>query len=299
MRMPSAVRAFVLFGAFFAAFGKGAPGAVALRAAEDLPWMGSAASLRPGHARIYECRKVETAPRIDGFLTDPAWETAAPAQPLADVVTGAPARLRTRFRAVWDDSGFYVGISAEEPDVWGTLTRHDSLLYEENNLEIFFDPGGDSRNYVELEFNALNTVWDLIMDRPYGEDGEADNGFSLPGLDHAVQVYGTLNHGGDEDRGWTLEVKIPWEGLRRADVENPPTAGTEWPFNVTRVEWRRVKGADGRYVRDPAMKLSWKAPEAASHEENMSWSHIGRIHFHLLDRWGRIRFVAPPGENGR
>ncbi len=55
----------------------------------------------------------------------------------------------------------------EEPRPWAELTLHDSVIYKENDFEVFIDPDGDNHNYYEIEINALGTVWDLFLAKPY------------------------------------------------------------------------------------------------------------------------------------
>ena len=43
----------------------------------------------------------------------------------------------------------------EEPDLWGTLTARDSVIFHDNDFEVFIDPDGDTHAYYELEVNAL------------------------------------------------------------------------------------------------------------------------------------------------
>ena len=54
-------------------------------------------------------------------------------------------------------SYFYIAAELEEPDVWATLTQHDSVIFHDNDFEVFLNPTGDTRNYFEFEINALNT----------------------------------------------------------------------------------------------------------------------------------------------
>jgi len=35
------------------------------------------------------------------------------------------------------------------------------------HTQIFLDPDGDNHLYYEIEINALGTVWDLLMAKPY------------------------------------------------------------------------------------------------------------------------------------
>ena len=54
---------------------------------------------------------------------------------------------------------------ATDADAWATLTERDAPLYEEETVEIFFDPAGDLQSYFEIEVNPLNTVLDLVLRR--------------------------------------------------------------------------------------------------------------------------------------
>ena len=42
---------------------------------------------------------------------------------------------------------------------------------------MFIDPDGDNHLYYEFEINALNTVWDLLLPKPYRDGGPALNGW--------------------------------------------------------------------------------------------------------------------------
>ena len=54
---------------------------------------------------------------------------AAPkSTPFVDIVTGEPAWFDTRVAMLWDDDYLYFGFTAEETDVWGTLTERDSKI---------------------------------------------------------------------------------------------------------------------------------------------------------------------------
>ena len=105
---------------------------------------------------------------------------------------------------LWDDQYLYVAAELEEPHVWATLTEHDSVIFHDNDFEVFLNPSGDGLNYFEFEINALNTSWDLFLPKPYREGGKADNSWDIPGLRTAVHVNGTLNDPRDTDRGWTV-----------------------------------------------------------------------------------------------
>ena len=125
----------------------------------------------------YLCPRVEIPPVIDGRVDDPAWEKAPWTGEFLDIEGPAKPRPRlgTRARMVWDDEYFYVAARMEEPHVWATLTERDAVIYHDNDFEIFIDPDGDNHRYYELEINALGTVWDLFLVRPYRDGGPAVN----------------------------------------------------------------------------------------------------------------------------
>ncbi len=182
---------------------------------------------------------------------------------------------------LWDGRAFYIGAELQEPHLWGTLIRHDAVIFHDNDFEVFIHPDGDGREYYELELNALNTTWDLLLPRPYRDGGKADNSWEIRGLKTAVRVYGTLNDPRDTDRGWTIEIALPWEALGEfAHRPAPPRDGDAWRVNFSRVEWR-TDVVDGKYVKRPGLK-----------EDNWVWSPQGAINMHMPEKWGFFEFRA-------
>jgi hypothetical protein len=186
---------------------------------------------------------------------------------------------------LWDDDYFYVGAELEEPHVWGTLTEHDSVIFQDNDFEVFIDPDGDNHNYYEIEINALNTVWDLRLVKPYRDGGPALNEWEIPGLKTAVHVDGSLNDPSDRDRGWSVEMAFPWAVLAEyARCPAPPRDGDRWRVNFSRVEWR-TEIVDSRYKKVEGRP-----------EDNWVWSPQGVIDMHRPERWGYVQFsTAEPG----
>jgi hypothetical protein len=204
----------------------------------------------------YSARRVEQRPAIDGNLEKEPWRSASRSSRFVDLVSGAPGLLDTRIAALWDDEALYLGFWAEEPRVRARLTERDSFLWMENDVEVFV--GGDDC-YYELQVNALGTVYEVLYvwqdayrssDRfvRAGLDLAARNvdvlgGFQdasrhgrhprgkrwafmdwdLPGLRSSVRVDGTINDDSCVDRGWTVELALPWSGLA------PLCTGRPWP----------------------------------------------------------------------
>jgi len=233
--------------------------------------------------RSYVAARAAVAPAIDGTLDDAAWEATPWTDEFVDIEGDArPAPThRTRAKMLWDDTCFYIAAQLDEPDVWATIRDHDAVIFQDNDFEVFVDPDGDNHHYYEFEMNALNTGWDLFLPKPYKDGGKADDAFELAGLRTAVAVQGTLNDPGDTDRGWSVEIAIPWASLREVTHRNlPPKDGEQWQIGFSRVEWEH-EIVDGTYRRVPGKP-----------EYNWVWSPTGVIDMHRPERWGVIQFHA-------
>jgi hypothetical protein len=242
------------------------------------------------HPKGYVCYRAPAPVVIDGDLKDEAWKAAPWTDAFVDIEGDKKPkpRFRTRVKMLWDDEALFIAAELEEPHVWATLKEHDSVIFHDNDFEVFLDPDGDNHLYGELELNALNTTWDLLLTKPYRDGGHAVNAWEITGLKTAVKIDGTLNDPRDTDTGWTVEIKWPWKGLKElvkdAAPVMPPKDGDQWRINFSRVEWD-TKVVDGKYQK------------TAPNEHNWVWSPQGAIDMHRPERWGYLQFsTAKPGE---
>lgn len=218
----------------------------------------------------YQCNYTATPIRIDGRPDDPAWQKAPWTSDFVDIegtAKGAP-RFRTRAKMLWDSKYLYIAAELEEPDVHATLLKHDSVIFHDNDFEVFLKPVPAKPSYYEFEINALNTGWDLYLSKPYKLGGKADDSWDIAGLKTAVAVQGTLNQQTDVDRGWTIEIAYPLSAFQSRQSVPAPVNGTTWRINFSRVEW--------------------KAGQAR--EDNWVWSPQGLVDMHVPERWGFLVF---------
>jgi hypothetical protein len=235
------------------------------------------------------CYRADAPPVIDGVLGEAAWRAAPWSDAFVDIQGGSrPApRLGTRVKMLWDDTAFYVAAELEEPHLWATLTARDSVIFHDNDFEIFIDPDGDTHAYYELEVNALGTAWDLLLVRPYRDGGPAVNAWDIAGLRVGVGLRGTLNRSDDRDQGWTVEIAMPWRTLREAAAgQRPPRTGDQWRVNFSRVQWT-LDIKDAGYA-----KRIDAATGNALAEDNWVWSPQGAIDMHMPERWGFVQFSS-------
>ena len=232
--------------------------------------------------REYLCRYTGSPLQIDGILDEAAWATAPWTSDFVDIqgATKAAPPLRTRAKVLWDKDYLYIAAELAEPHVWATVTKHDAVIFQDPDFEIFIDPDGDTHNYYEFEINALNTSWDLLLDKPYQDKGKAHNEWEISGLKSAVHVQGTLNDPSDVDEGWTVEIAFPWKVLAEyARHAGAPVEREQWRIDFSRVEWQvRIKG--NKYE---------KVPNRA--EDNWVWSPQGVIDMHRPEMWGLLQFT--------
>lgn len=270
----------------------------------------------PQAAKTVIARPTRVAPKIDGVLEEAVWSQAVVSERFADLVSGDRTRLDTRVRLLWDDTHLYVGYTVEEPKVRAQMTRHNDPIYYENDVELFI--AGDNA-YYEFEINARNTVYEVffIWESAYQSSGFAARpefarknlqpfngvGFTthprgprlghfdwrFPGLRTAVHVDGTLNDDSDTDRGWSVEIALPWSGIRALFPEGkrtiPPRDGDLWAMDFSRFN-------------------TTKAPAPAKDSGGWALNPHGVWDSHIPECFAQVRFVtstakpASPAKSG-
>ncbi|CAM4341254.1 hypothetical protein FHS16_002563 [Paenibacillus endophyticus] len=240
----------------------------------------------------YICRRAAEKLTLDGRIDKPFWSTAEWTEDFVDIegdIRPRPAK-QTRVKMLWDDDYFYFGAELIEDQIWATLTERDSVIFYDNDFEIFIDPDGDSHHYYEFEINALNTVWDLLLIKPYRDGGPPVNGWDITGLRTAVHIDGELNRPGAANRMWSIEVAMPWSSLREcAKDTKQPAEGQFWRVNFSRVEWQ-AEEQDGQYKKVINPDSGKPFPE-----DNWVWSPMGLVNMHYPELWGYVVFTGEDG----
>ncbi|MFH1765848.1 MAG: carbohydrate-binding family 9-like protein [Gemmatimonadota bacterium] len=243
----------------------------------------------PQAQRVYDAPRAWEPITIDGILGESAWATAPWTEEFVDILGHeAPVPpFRTRAKILWDDEHLYIGAEMEEPHLWATLQDRDAIIYQDDDFEVFLDPDGDGLAYFEIEINAMGTVFDLFMNKPYNQGGRAEIGWDAAGLVTGVSLMGTLNDPTDHDRGWTVEMAIPWSSLippGHDDHVLPPNLGDSWRVNFSSVDWP-LEVVDGAY-----RKTETPTRENPHPESNWVWSPQFAVNMHLPEMWGVVRF---------
>lgn len=248
--------------------------------------------------KTWECWRTADPITIDGRLDEPVWSRAKWSEPFGMMHDGSRTPLDTRVAFLWDDQYLYAAYRVEDPDIRASMTGfNDHVYFNDEDVELFFEGKG---YYYELGLNAANTSYQirwtwvepLVRELRFAEleqlfkapdvlyyvarDGEqlgrhADLNYQLPGCKHAVFIDGTLNCPDVKDRGWTVEIALPWSGLKQIAGGRtvPPRSGDSFRMTAYRCHHNRTtRTAKG-----------W------------TWSVMGNDNIHIPERWNNIVFV--------
>jgi len=260
----------------------------------------------PGSLRHYICVRAVDEIQVDGVFDEFSWTNAPRMGKFGRIISFYPKiDYHTEAAMVWDDENLYVAFSCADPEMWTTFSNEDDPLWGEEVVEVFIDPDGDGKNYLELEVSPLNVVVDLkIIELQPKWNSDID--WDIPGLQTAVKAYGTVNDSTDTDIGWNVEIAIPFAAFADITPEaaRPPKPGEQWRLNLYRIE--RVGGESWRIKRAALYEQAKEAQEKEDHEslvqlqqhiqaieqmpEYTCWSvtHLGG--FHDPSRFGVVEF---------
>ncbi len=256
----------------------------------------------------YSARRTPKPLQVDGKLTEEAWLHAPKSPRFVDLISGKKAVHNTQAAVLWDDQYLYVGYWIEEPFLEATLRDRDSPIYTNNDVECFI-AGEDG--YYEFEINAYGTIYEGLFfwqdayeklglqrmpefDRLRKElRGQEFNGVGLtnhprgkrwallgwdyPDAKSAVWLDGTLNDNSDRDRGWTVELAFPWQGLKGLQLSKPRSLPPK-PGDVWRMDFSRFN--------------QYKAAKPDQDSGGWAWSHHGVWDSHVPECFPYVTFSA-------
>ncbi len=236
--------------------------------------------------KTYNAKYVSFPPTIDGIVNDSAWSQGYWESNFEDIEGGSrpKPKLSTQFKILWDSNYLYVAGYLKEPDLWATKMIRDDIVYYDNDFELFLDPNNDGENYFEFEINVLGTLMDLMMTKPYKMGGTYSLKWNAENIKYAVRPHGTINNNTDIDKGWSIEMAIPFKDFKIGNRNYLPNASIPWRLNFSRVEWTLAK-LEKSYTKK--MNLSNKP----INEYNWVWSPTGVIDIHVPTKWGNLYFI--------
>lgn len=234
-----------------------------------------------------------TAPVIDGKLDDACWQQAVritelrpalDAATLGEVDAAKAGEARTtEVLLTWRPEALLIGFRCHDSTVIATPGRpRDDTLYNEDVVEVFFDPLGDGHRYWEVQVSPLGQFTDALhmvtADPPPTPTGRLPADFYVRNhlfslsenlADLSVAATATPD-------GWSAEIALPVAVLPRT-----PTGPGVFSPGLMRLN---------------LVRYDWMAPheQPGSHLHQASWSPVeyGCPH-QSAGRMGWIKLVAP------
>lgn len=240
--------------------------------------------IEPTLPRSYVAHFAKSPPNINGVIDSLEWDSIEWSEDFVDIQSDIKPRFNSKYKMSWDEDNLYILAHLQEEHVWANLKNRDTVIFYNNDFEVFIDHNGDTHNYVELEINALNTVWDLFIDKPYLNGANVNNGWDIKGFKSAVGIGGSLNNYSDKDEYWNIEMSIPWKSLTIMDFDGFAPEEQVWRINFSRVQWQHDTSL-GHYAR--------KKDDSGSflREDNWVWSRQVDVNMHKPEYWGLVFFT--------
>ncbi len=212
----------------------------------------------------YDVHRATSPILVDGKPDDKAWGAAGRLELIFPWEAQTGAKQKTTARLLWDDDNLYVSYECEDTDIVAQYAEHDDPTYKDDAVEIFINPRPSQTGvYIGLEMNVLAVLYDYVM----YDSKNLFKQFDLRGVKLATHIEGTLNARGDKDKGWSLEVAIPWSNFDA--LAKRPIPGTVWSANINR--WDGV---------EPNRRMSnWSDPVQPNPNP------------HVPSRFGQLMFV--------
>lgn len=222
--------------------------------------------------REYTVRKIASDLIIDGKLSEPEWTAAAFTEKFINYLNGSSVKLSTRAKFLWNDEYLFIGIICEDPDVRATITTHDHSLWQEDVIEIFCDPDGDEKNYLEVQINPLETILDLFLNKSYFAGGKPNFDWNIDSIKRSVWIDGTINDQKNIDSKWICEVALPFKELifLAPSAHFPPENNDIWRILLTRYDYKHTE-------KEKTAEIS-------------AWNQTDERGFHAPDKYGKIIF---------
>lgn len=171
-------------------------------------------------------------PAPDGWtaLNNPPWNQIAALSPFVLTDNSRQAIYQTTTSLCYDNQALYIHFHCEDPDIWGTMTKRDEPIYNEEVVEIFLAPGIENpTHYYEFEISPDGVLFDAKIVNPGPDRGpiEVITEWDCPGIHWQTRRQ-------DSDSQWSADVIIPWESI--APTDSRPHI---WRANFTRIECPR------------------------------------------------------------
>ncbi len=225
----------------------------------------------------YECRWTDKPLSLDLAKDQDVWTRAQ----LIDNFTihwnpqgSQKPKTSTRAKLLWDRENIYFWAEMEDRDLHVTVNEHQGMVWTSDVFELFFKPREDKPDYYEFEVNPTNTTLELYF--PSRNSGGYGKYKDLTHIDFktVVKADGTINDAKNQDKGWTVEGRIPWKDL--APTGGRPNPGDVWKLNLCRMDYS----------------------QGVARPEQSSAAPLTKPDFHRYEDFASLKFLGPEKTEG-
>ncbi len=166
--------------------------------------------------------RVQTAPKLDGFLNDDVWSKAILINDFTqrEPTSGVKPSFQTDVRIIYDDENLYIGVMCYDNEPEKLIARElkwDGRISADDNIKILFDTFNDNRSAYWFGINSLGAQNDALLTgfefRDFNQDWDAV-------WEVETQIL---------DNGWSAELRFPFSSFKFYDKEEQV-----WGFNIQR-----------------------------------------------------------------
>lgn len=198
-----------------------------------------------------------SAPTIDGKLDEEVWKHALTFDEV--YAFNNKEKLKepnTIWSILWDKQYLYFGFKCKDKDILGPEKERDSYVYSNDCMEMFILPDFRLGMYWELLVSPRSTVFDMLHMKNFkkglhpGMSGRVEE--DIKGLRCACFVEGTIDNSTDIDKGYSIEVAVPFTALPSYTRGNVPQPMDLLYLMLARIDKSKDKEA-GAYSVKPLL----------------------------------------------
>ena len=173
--------------------------------------------LEGGSKKVY-ANEVPSADLTDGKVFAEFWEKIPSIDLNFDKNTGDALSVKASAKIAYDKNNIYINVYCEEPlmdKIKDSCRQPDGAVWNENEIEFFFDIKNSQKDFKQICVNTLGTVADY----------ESINDKSDAKWNSEVKTSVLKS-----DKFWNLEISVPFKSLSG----NTPKPGEIWGLNICR-----------------------------------------------------------------
>ena len=192
------------------------------------------------HARRWSIPRAQQPPKIDGQLGDACWQAKGAKLGAFHIgLSPVPARHTREAWAAYDADKLYFGVKLQrEPDKPLRVLTHDpdnGKIWEDDEVEFFFDPFGTGTDYYQLILNSEGVLYDAayhlrVAPDPTGAgplDTKLERDTDMAWSSNAERKVAI------GEKYWVIEMAVPLKSIGLAGAP----AGHAVRLNLTSADW--------------------------------------------------------------